>query len=531
MRRQFLVLSIVLLAAIGGLSTVWKPILWSLILVGPIILWGLTDMYFTKTTILRNFPIVGRGRYIMEALRPKIYQYFIESDIDGTPINRVFRSLVYQRAKKELDTVPFGTEFDVYRVGYEYIHHSLGALDAREVDHDLRVSVGGKGCSQPYDASILNISAMSYGALSKNAILALNGGAKKGNFAHNTGEGGMSPFHLEHGGDLIWQIGTGYFGTRTKDGVFCPDTFEERSAEPAVKMIEIKLSQGAKPGHGGILPGSKNTPEIAAIRGVEPYTDIISPPAHATFTTPIELVEFIALLRERSNGKPVGFKLCVGRQSEFFALCKAMAETGIAPDFITVDGGEGGTGAAPPEYSNSVGMPLKDGLAFVVDALVGHNLRDDIRVIASGKIISGFHMARVLALGADMTSSARAMMLALGCIMALECNKNICPTGITTQDPNLTAGLVVSDKIERVCNYHNETVRALADLLTASGHRHPEEIERDHIYQRVSTNHIMRYDEIYPPVSPGCMLNGSAPDLYQRYLDEAQTETFEPAHV
>jgi glutamate synthase domain-containing protein 2 len=531
MRRQFVIFSIIVLAAIAGFSTFWQPVLWSLTLVGPLVLWGLADMYLTKTAILRNFPIVGRGRYVMEWLRPKIYQYFIESDIDGTPINRVFRSLVYQRAKKELDTVPFGTEFDVYRVGYEYIHHSLGALDAREVDHDLRVSVGGKGCSKPYDASILNISAMSYGALSKNAILALNGGAKKGNFAHNTGEGGMSPFHLEPGGDLIWQIGTGYFGTRTKDGSFCPDTFAERSAEPAVRMIEIKLSQGAKPGHGGILPASKNTPEIAAIRGVEPYTDVISPPGHSTFDTPIGLMEFVALVRERSDGKPVGFKLCVGRQSEFLALCKAMVETGITPDFITVDGGEGGTGAAPPEYSNSVGMPLKDGLAFVVDALVGHDLRKDIRVIASGKIISGFHMARVLALGADVTSSARAMMLALGCIQALECNRNICPTGITTQDPNLVAGLVVSDKIDRVCNFHNESVRALADLLTASGNRHPEEIERDHIYQRVSTNRIMRYDEIFPPVRPGCMLDGDAPERYQRDLTEAQAASFEPVRV
>lgn len=443
----------------------------------------------------------------------------------------MFRSLVYQRAKKELDTVPFGTEFDVYRVGYEYIHHSLGALDARKVDHDIRIPIGGKGCSKPYSASLLNISAMSYGALTKNAILALNGGAQKGNFAHKTGEGGMSPFHIEPGGDLIWQVGTGYFGTRTKDGSFCPDTFEEKTAEPAVKMIEIKLSQGAKPGHGGILPGSKNTPEIAAIRGVEPHTDVISPPSHSAFDTPVELAELIALMRERSNGKPVGFKLFVGRQSEFLAICKAKVETGISPDFITLDGGEGGTGAAPPEHSSSVGVPLKDGLAFVVDALAGHGLRDDIRIIASGKIITGFHTARVLALGADLTTSARAMMLALGCIQALECNKNVCPTGITTQDANLTAGLIVSDKAERVCNYHNETVRALADLLTASGHRHPEQIERDHIYQRVSTNHIMRYDEIYPPVEPGCMLNGDAPDRYRRYLAEAQTHSFEPLRV
>ncbi len=463
---------------------------------------------------------------MMESLRPKIYQYFIESDIDGTPLNRVFRNVVYQRAQKELDTVPFGTEFDVYRVGYEWMHQSMAAKDARTFDHNIRVTVGGLDCKQPYSASVLNVSAMSYGALSKNAVLALNMGAKMGNFAHNTGEGSISPFHLEPGGDIIWQIGTAYFGTRTPEGEFCPDTFREKSGMHAVKMIEIKLSQGAKPGHGGILPASKNTPEIAEIRGVVPGTDVISPPAHTAFDTPIGLLEFVKQLRELSDGKPIGFKLCVGERAEFFAVCKAMIQTGIKPDFITVDGGEGGTGAAPPEYSNSVGMPLRDGLAFVDDALTGYDLRKDIKIIASGKILTAFHMARALALGADLCYSARAMMLALGCIQALECNLNKCPTGITTQKKSLVKGLVVEQKAPRVRNFHEETVRALSELLAASGQEHPEEMTRDDIYHRVGSSKILRFDELYPPLEAGCMVNGNTPPEYQRYVDAASAETF-----
>ena len=526
MRRDFVYISILVCGGIAAAAQFWRPVLWTYVVVIPIVVLGFYDFFQPRRTLLRNFPLLGRGRYIMESLRPKIYQYFIESDIDGTPVNRVFRNVVYQRAQKELDTVPFGTAFDVYRVGYEWMQHSMAPKDARFFDEDIRVTVGGPDCKHPYSASILNISAMSYGALSKNAILALNAGAKMGNFAHNTGEGSISALHLEPGGDLIWQIGTAYFGTRTREGRFCPDTFREKSRLPSVKMIEIKMSQGAKPGHGGILPASKNTPEIAAIRGVEVGTEVVSPPAHTEFNTPIELLEFVKQLRYLTDGKPIGFKICVGERAEFFAVCKAMIQTGIKPDFITVDGGEGGTGAAPPEYSNSVGMPLRDGLAFVDDALTGFGLRPDIKIIASGKILTAFHMARALALGADLCYSARGMMLALGCIQALECNQNKCPTGITTQKPALVAGLVVDQKAPRIRNFHEETVKALGELLAASGQQHPEEMSRDDIYHRVGSSKILRFDELYPPIEPGCMVNGNMPAQYQRYVDAASAETF-----
>ncbi|MFC1526053.1 FMN-binding glutamate synthase family protein [Candidatus Latescibacterota bacterium] len=526
MRRQFLVTSLVTVAALVALATYWPPAWWSMVVVGPIVLLGLYDMVQREHTIIRNFPLLGRGRFMMESLRPKIYQYFVESDVDGTPINRVFRSLVYQRAKRELDTIPFGTEFDVYQAGYEWMNHSMGAGDPHTGDHDLRVTVGGPACQHPYSASILNISAMSFGALSKNAILALNGGAALGGFAHNTGEGGLSPYHLEPGGDLIWQIGTAYFGCRQADGTFCADTFAENAAQDPVKMIEIKISQGAKPGHGGILPAGKNTPFITRIRGVKAHTDVISPPTHSTFGNPREMMEFVQTLRDLSGGKPVGFKLCVGVRSEFVGVCKAMVETGIRPDFITVDGGEGGTGAAPPEYTDSVGSPMREGLAFVVDTLTGFDLKKDIRVIASGKVITGFHIVRALALGADMTNSARAMMLALGCIQALECNRNTCPTGIATQDPNLMAGLVVSDKRARVSNFHGETVKSVAELLAAAGLSGTQELRRGHIYRRCSMHQVCRYDELYPYTEVGCLLHGEPPEGMRRDFEEASADAF-----
>ena len=533
MRREFVVVSLLVLAAVAGAAYVWPPALWSLVLIGPLVLAGAYDMLQTKRTIVRNFPLFGRGRYIMEALRPKIYQYFIESDTDGTPINRVFRSVVYQRAKRERDTVPFGTEFDVYRVGYEWMNRSMAARDPQDVDLDLRVKVGGPDCTRPYDASILNVSAMSYGALSKNAVLSLNGGTQLGNFAHNTGEGSISPYHLEQGGDLIWQLGTSYFGCRSPEGGFSDELFAEKARLPAVKMIEIKLSQGAKPGHGGILPASKNTPEIAAIRTVQPHIDVISPPAHTAFSTPIEMMRFIARLRQLSDGKPVGFKLCIGRRAEFIALCKAMMETGVRPDFITVDGGEGGTGAAPVEYTNSVGTPLHDGLAFAADALVGFDLKKDIRLIASGKILTGFHLVRALAMGADMANAARGMMLALGCIQALECNRNNCPTGITTQDPNLVAGLVVADKKKRVANYHHETVKGVAELLSAAGLDLMSQLDRSLIYRRVSAREVLRLDEIYPPLEVGCLLRGEGDERFKRDMADASPDSFQavPLHL
>ncbi len=527
MRNRFYLLSILGLILTAALTWFWFPAIVLLIITLGLIALGIHDIMQTKHSIKRNYPVGGHGRYFMEWLRPMIIQYFIETDTDGVPINRMYRSVVYQRAKGALDTVPLGTKMDIYRVGYEWMDHSLAALQVGKHAPDLRVLVGGPACTQPYDASILNISAMSFGSLSKNAILSLNGGAKIGGFAHNTGEGGLSPYHLERGGDLIWQIGTSYFGCRDKQGAFSPEMFAGKAALPNVKMIEIKLSQGAKPGHGGILPAVKNTPEIAEIRGVEPYTVVDSPPGHSAFSNPIEMMHFIQQLRELSAGKPIGFKLCLGRKTEFVALCKAMLETGIQPDFITVDGGEGGTGAAPLEYSNSVGMPLRDGLAFVVDCLQGFNLKKDIRVIAAGKVLSGFHLIRLLALGADMCNSARGMMLALGCIQSLECNKNSCPTGVATQDPGLTKGLDITDKTQRVANYHNATVHAVTELLAAAGLTEPHKITRSHINRRISADVVHSYEESYPSKDlQGCLLKDQYPERFKQIMDSSSAQSF-----
>lgn len=396
------------------------------------------------------------------------------------------------------------------------------------MDHSPRIRFGGKECQQPYDMSVLNVSAMSFGSLSKNAILSLNAGAKIGGFAHNTGEGGLSPYHLQPGGDIIWQIGTGYFGARTEDGNFSDEAFKTNAIKPNVKMIEIKLSQGAKPGHGGILPASKNTPEIAAIRLVKPGTTVFSPPFHSAFSTPKELVLFIKRLRDLSGGKPIGFKLCVGRKSEFLSICKAMVALKTYPDFITVDGGEGGTGAAPPEFTNSVGMPLLDALAFVDNALRGFGIRNEMKLIASGKILSGFHMVRAMALGADTCNCARAMMMALGCIQALECNKNTCPTGVATQDPYYMKGLVVEDKKQRVANYHKNTVESFVELIGAAGIENPDKINRTHVYRRVFMNLVKTYEEIYPTIPDGCLLEGGdVPFDYEDYMKRASVESFE----
>lgn len=528
MRNVFVIFAISIVVIVGGIAIFWPPILWSMVLFGPLILLGIVDMLQTKRTIVRNFPILGRLRYTMEFLRPKIYQYFIESDIDGRPFSRVNRSVVYQRSKKVLDTAPFGTQLNVYEEGYEFANHSIAALDHHKLDHDPRVRIGGADCKQPYDCSLLNISAMSFGSLSKNAVEALNGGAKIGNFAHNTGEGSVSPYHLKHGGDLIFQIGTGYFGARDLEtGKFSDEVFAESAQRPTVKMIELKLSQGAKPGHGGILPAKKNTPEIAKIRGVKPGTAVLSPAFHTAFTTPLEMMRFIGKLRELSGGKPVGFKLCVGQKSEFLAICKAMLETGIKPDFIAVDGGEGGTGAAPIEFSNSVGMPMRDGLVFVHDALVGFGLKKDIKIIASGKIATAFDMFRALALGADACYSARSFMLALGCIQSLECNLNICPTGIATQRSDLMAGLVVTQKKDRVANFQMETIQAFVELMAAAGLDHPEKIRRNHIHRNETWTVIRRYDQSYPYIPEGALLSKPYPAGWETIMDEASAETFE----
>jgi glutamate synthase domain-containing protein 2 len=522
--KYFAVISVITTLLIGYF---WHSFLWAFIILIPLIVMGINDMVQTKHAIKRTFPLFGRGRYWMEWLRPKIYQYFVESDIDGRPFNRSERSIVYQRAKKEVDTTPFGTQLDVYDEGYEWMNHSIAAKNFRELNHDPRVVIGGADCKQAYSASVYNVSAMSFGSLSTNAVLALNGGAKMGSFAHNTGEGGLSQYHLAEGGDIIFQFGTGYFGCRDKEGNFSGDAFQKTVSHPSVKMIELKLSQGAKPGHGGILPAKKNTPEIAAIRGVEPGTEVLSPPYHKAFKTPLELCALIGQMRALSGGKPVGFKLCVGHKSEFLAICKAMTISGIKPDFISVDGGEGGTGAAPLEFSNFVGMPFKEALAFVHDALVGFNLRNDIKILAAGKIVSGFHIFRAIALGADACYSARAMMMALGCIQALECNRNTCPTGVATQDPELVAGLVVADKKVRVSNFHKSTVHSFVELLGAAGLEQPIQIKRSMINRRVSVSDSKRYDELYPYLTQGCLLQeATIPTAWKPYMNEANPNSF-----
>lgn len=487
---------------------------------------GYYDMFQKKHSIMRIYPLFGRLRYFMEDIRPKVYQYFIESDIDGRPVNRIDRSTIYQRAKQQNDTMPFGTQLDVYAEGYEWMSHSIVPKDFHTMDHDPRVTVGNKDCTQPYSCSIFNVSAMSFGSLSSNAIEALNGGARIGNFAHNTGEGGLSPFHLKPGGDIIWQIGTGYFGCRDDEGNFSGTLFAEKAQLPNVKMIELKISQGAKPGHGGILPAAKNTEEIAAIRHVKPHTTIASPPYHSAFHTPKEMVLFLQQLRTLSGGKPVGFKLCIGIKAEFIAICQAMTALDIYPDFITIDGAEGGTGAAPQEFSNYVGAPLLDGLAFVQNILVGMDIRQHIKVFASGKVFTGFHIARAVALGADACYTARAMMMALGCIQALLCNTNKCPAGVATQDPSLSVGLVVDDKKVRVANYHRATVRSFVELLGATGLDDMHKLTRSHIFRRSSLNEMVSFEEIFPSLKPGALLRGEIPGKYRTDMERANADTW-----
>ena len=528
MRTQFVVSSIFALFAVALTYLIWPAIIWALLLIIPLILVGSYDMLQHKHALWRTFPLIGRGRWFMEFARPFLRQYFFESETDGVPINRMFRSLIYQRAKGSRDTIPYGTKVDTQRVGYEWIGHSMAAINNLHERAEPRISIGGPQCRKPYDASILNISAMSFGALSSNAIRALNRGAKKGNFSHNTGEGSVSPHHLAHGGDLVWQIGTGYFGCRHPDGRFNAEMFAAMACKDNVKMIEIKLSQGAKPGHGGILPAAKNTIEIAQIRNVKAATQVDSPPCHSAFSTPMEMMAFIHELRTLSMGKPIGFKLSVGRKSEFFALCKAMIASKIQPDFITVDGGEGGTGAAPLEFSNSVGMPLREALSFVCDTLIGFDLKKDIKVIASAKVFSGFHLVKNFALGADACNSARGMMVALGCVQSLVCNSNECPVGIATQNPSLVKGLVEGDKAERIARFQQSTVKATHEIIASAGLTHPSQLNRSHIYRRVSQTEIKRYDEIYPYPTAGCLLTKNVPDRFCREMAESCAESFQP---
>jgi len=522
-RMVFIFTSLVMVVGLVGLSAFWPPFGLGLLVVGPLVILGLVDMFQPKRAVLRNYPVIGHARYLFEGIRPEINQYFIESNTEGTPFNREQRSVVYQRAKGVKDTVPFGTQQDLYRVGYEWLNHSLAPL---ELPHDpVRVIIGAQTCAKPYAAALLNISAMSFGSLSRNAIQALNRGAKTGGFCHNTGEGSISPYHLE-GGDLTWQIGTGYFGCRTAEGGFDPALFEENARRPEVKMIEIKLSQGAKPGHGGILPAVKITPEIAAIRRVPLGQDVLSPPAHSAFSGPQGLLDFVTTLRALSGGKPVGFKLCVGKRREFLAICKAMVASGLHPDFITVDGGEGGTGAAPLEFSNSLGCPLTEALVFVHNALVGIGMRDRIKLIASGKIITGFDVVRAIALGADLCNSARGMMMALGCIQARKCHENECPVGVATQKASLVVGLVPSDKAARVARFQAQTVFAAMELIGASGLPGPEGLRPWHILRRTSPTEIHHYGELYHYVKSGDLLGEEVPTQFARAWQAARADSF-----
>jgi len=492
---------------------------------------GTYDCLQKRHAILRNYPVLGHMRFLLEFIRPEIRQYFIEGDNDKTPFSREQRTLVYSRSKAVADEIPFGTTLDVMAPGYQWINQSL--MPTHLPNHNFRVEIGGKDCIQKYSASIFNISAMSFGSLSANAIMALNLGAKKGGFAHDTGEGSISQYHRTHGGDLIWEIGSGYFGCRNEDGSFNADKFAQNALDPQVKMLEIKLSQGAKPGHGGILPGPKVTAEIAAARGVKEGESCISPSSHSAFSTPIEMMHFIKRLRDLSGGKPVGFKLCIGHPWEWFGIVKAMLETNIYPDFIVVDGSEGGTGASPVEFTNHVGTPLQDGLRLVHNTLMGTNLREHIKIGCSGKIISAFDMAVAFALGADWCNSARGFMFSVGCIQAQVCNTGFCPTGVTTQDPQRQKALVVPDKSERVFNFHNETLKTLKELVEAAGLHHPGEIDAPHIVRRISKNEVRLLSFLLPEMPKGLLLKNEGidpslnlPRVFELYWHKAQASSF-----
>lgn len=507
---------------VGQASLLWVLMLSALVVV------GIHDLQQTRHAILRNYPIIGHLRFLLEFIRPELRQYFIEGDGEAVPFSRSQRSLVYARAKGESDKRPFGTQLNVREIGYEWLTHSISPSTIST--HDFRVSVGGSQCQHPYDISLFNVSAMSFGALSANAIMALNLGAKKGGFAHDTGEGSISRYHREHGGDLIWEIGSGYFGCRNADGTFSAERFQENAKSSQVKMIEIKLSQGAKPGHGGVLPGPKVTPEIAEARGVPVGVDCVSPAAHSSFSTPLGLVEFIKTLRELSGGKPVGFKLCIGHPWEWFGIAKAMHQTGIYPDFIVVDGAEGGTGAAPVEFTDHMGMPMMEGLRLVHNTLVGLNLRQHIRLGASGKIISGFDVIKTLALGADWCNSARGFMFALGCIQAQTCHTGNCPTGVTTQDPHRQVALVVPSKADRVLNFHKQTLESVQEMLQATGLSKPADVTLKHIMRRISEHEIQNLSDLMPTLAEGALHTSNIHEgLFGKYWHLSSPDHFHMA--
>ena len=508
---------------------------------GALVAVGVYDLRQTRHAILRNYPVIGHFRFMLEYIRPEVRQYFIESDSEAAPFSRAQRSLVYQRAKGEPDNRPFGTHLDVGAHGYEWVNHSMAPTQL--TSHDFRVWIGGSPdapspsvspCTQPYHASVFNISAMSFGALSANAVLALNKGAQQGGFAHDTGEGSISQHHRVHGGDLIWEIGSGYFGCRNDDGSFSPERFAANAQDPQVKMIELKLSQGAKPGHGGVLPAAKVTAEIAAARGVPMGKDCISPSRHSAFSTPVEMMQFIARLRELSGGKPTGFKFCLGHPWEWFGIVKAMLITGITPDFIVVDGAEGGTGAAPVEFSDHVGAPLQEGLLLVHNTLVGVNLRERVHIGCAGKVITAFDIARMMALGADWCNAGRGFMMALGCIQAQSCHTGHCPTGVTTQDAQRQQALVVPDKASRVAQFHRSTLHALQELVQAAGLQHPKDITAHHIVRRISDTEVRLLSNLITRMQPGALLGplDAQHNVFRLYWPLASAHSFaasEPA--
>ncbi len=498
---------------------------WGVLVFGALSILGTLDLRQSRATLRRNYPLLAHFRYGFESIRPEIRQYFIEDDLAEVPFSRQQRALVYQRAKNVMDVVPFGSDLNAYGVDYEWINHSM--RPAHAPSHDFRLQIGTQA-SQPYDASVFNISAMSFGSLSANAVRALNEGAKRGGFYHDTGEGSISPYHRERGGDLVWEIGSGYFGCRDGEGRFSEVNFAANAVEPQVKMIEIKLSQGAKPGHGGVLPAAKVSAEIAATRGVPIGVDCVSPAAHTAFSTPVELLQFVERLRRLSGGKPTGFKLAIGHPWEWFGIAKAMLETGLVPDFIVVDGAEGGTGASPLEFINHVGVPMHEALMLVHNTLVGIGLRDQVRVGAAGKITSAFDIARTMAMGADWCNAARGFMFALGCIQSRSCHNDKCPTGIATQDPSRWKALDVEDKAARVANFHQNTLKALRDLLGAAGLDHPSQLGPEHILRRLSPTEVRSLGMLYRFLAPGELLD-RVPEhaVFKRFWAQARTDSFD----
>jgi len=527
-KRAILPVSALLLVAAGIVLALWYGPWWLLLLVPglPVAALGLHDAVQHHSTLLANYPVATRFRWLALDLRPFFRAYMVEDDEEGKPYSYEARQLVYDRAKSASSTHPFGTELDVYSSEYGWVSHSMAP--AANPDKRPRVNVGTEQVASPYSASVFNISAMSFGALSARAIESLNLGARHGGFYHDTGEGGISPYHLKHGGDLVWELGSGYFGARDGNGRFDPDLFAEQSRRDSVRMTEIKLSQGAKPGHGGLLPGAKVTPEIAETRKVPAYENCLSPRGHSAFSTPVEMLEFAARMRELSGGKPVGIKFCVGQVHEVMAVMKAMLESGILLDFIVVDGAEGGTGAAPLELSNRVGMPLLDGLIVVRNALVGTGLKRHVRLAASGKVYSGANLAQNLAIGADWCNAARAFLFSIGCIQAQRCHTGTCPTGITTQDKARQRGLDPDVQARRAANFQAATLEALMEIVAAAGLEHPGDLQPHHVHHRIGASKSLPLDQIWDFLPENALLDAPQETLYASWWEAADPHSFRP---